>query len=439
MALTDNLTAYYKMNDDALTTDSSGNDNTLTNNGSVPDYSGGLIDYCADFGTTNTTKFFKITEDLGVSSGACSFQCWFKLRTDFATGNETSYAGIQTFVFGMTQTTDVYYHLTYRAQGDPGIWFTRDAFSVATVEAIDHTGLLGTSNWYHIVGVHEATGLMKVFVNGSKTEGGSNSASGTSNAYATECIIGGLGTAWNNAGETNCAKCKAYVDEVAYWSRALTDAEVSTLYNSGAGYELSFESASISPSVSPSVSSSVSPSASISPSKSASVSPSSSVSPSVSASVSPSVSSSVSASLSPSISPSPSPDWKGYTRGNYAVLPADDTDLENIYTETDYTNASSDNNVWVEQPASGEYSIHQFKDYVSVGNATFTWKGKSSLAPTTSAVYLQIYNQNTNEWEQLDVDNTSSVDTNFTLTSSVADLTNYKNGGVVSCRVYQGA
>jgi hypothetical protein len=174
-------------------------------------------------------------------------------------------------------------------------------------------------------------------------------------------------------------------------------------------YTEAVPSASLSPSISPSISSSVSPSASISP------------------------------SISASISPSPSPDWKGYTRGNYAELPADDTDLENTYTETDYTNASSDNNVWVEQPASGEYSIHQFKDYISVGNATFTWVGKSSLAPTTSAVYLQIYNQITTEWEQLDVNNSSSVDTNFTLTNSVADLANYKNGGVISCRVYQEA
>jgi hypothetical protein len=151
----------------------------------------------------------------------------------------------------------------------------------------------------------------------------------------------------------------------------------------------------------------------------------------------------VSPSLSPSASPSasPSPGYQEYTRGDEVALPGDDTDLETSYTPQDYIDVSTKNDVRVDQTATQEYMIHQFKDYVGSENScNLEWEGQTTLAPTSSTVYLQIYNRNTLTWDTVDSDNTSAADADFTLEANIADLTNYKDGSdVISCRVYQEA
>jgi hypothetical protein len=130
-----------------------------------------------------------------------------------------------------------------------------------------------------------------------------------------------------------------------------------------------------------------------------------------------------------------------YTRGDYAALPADDTDLENAFTGGEYAQVKSDDADRAAQTATDEFAIFEFKDYAG-DNTTLdvTWDGQSDLAPSSSTVYLQIYNQNTTTWETLDSDSATVANTDFELTGSKADLTNYKDGNdYVSCRVYQEA
>jgi len=97
--------------------------------------------------------------------------------------------------------------------------------------------------------------------------------------------------------------------------------------------------------------------------------------------------------------------------------------------------------VRVGQTGMGQYMIHQFKDFVGANNTCqLEWEGQSSLAPSSSRVYLQIFNRNTPAWETVDSDNTSNADTDFTLTAEKADLTHYKDASnVICCRVYQEA
>lgn len=173
-------------------------------------------------------------------------------------------------------------------------------------------------------------------------------------------------------------------------------------------YTASSPSASISPSISPSPSSSVSPSASLSP------------------------------SLSPSISPSPSPGWQGYTRGDESSLPTTDSDLETDYSAGEITNISANNSTRVAQTATGQFAIHQFKDYTVASSVSVTWDGQTDYAPSTSTVYLQVYNYDTPGWETKDSDNTTAVNTDFTLTSTIADTTNYLSpSSHMTWRVYQ--
>jgi hypothetical protein len=83
--------------------------------------------------------------------------------------------------------------------------------------------------------------------------------------------------------------------------------------------------------------------------------------------------------------------------------------------------------------------IHQFKTFVgSQSYATIESQLQSSLPPTYSPVYLQVYNFNSSGWETVDVDNDSDAEIDFELHAVIADLTNYKDSSnVVACRIYQ--
>jgi hypothetical protein len=121
------------------------------------------------------------------------------------------------------------------------------------------------------------------------------------------------------------------------------------------------------------------------------------------------------------------------------VLPDDTTDLETAYSEQDYLDVDTKNDVRVGQTATSQYAIHQFKDYV--GDATgciLEWEGQTNLAPTLSAVMLQIYDYNQEEWWSVASNTTAATDTDFILTANIADTTDYKDvNGVIVCRVYQ--
>ena len=128
-----------------------------------------------------------------------------------------------------------------------------------------------------------------------------------------------------------------------------------------------------------------------------------------------------------------------YSMGNYSSLPADDADLENIYTAQNITDVATNDTNRVSQGAnSGDYAIHQYKNVV--GKQTILdWDGQCSLAPASSPVYLQIYNRSgTPAWETLDSKSTGVADSDFTLTATINDTTNYRDGsGVICCRIYQ--
>ena len=102
-----------------------------------------------------------------------------------------------------------------------------------------------------------------------------------------------------------------------------------------------------------------------------------------------------------------------------------------------------DDNVYVQQDATGEYSIFLWKNQHSNSNEIIIvqWIGKSDRASSTSTVYLQIYNRNTPAWETLDTDNITAANVEFTLSGfQAANLGHYYDGGNwVACRVYQNA
>jgi len=183
----------------------------------------------------------------------------------------------------------------------------------------------------------------------------------------------------------------------------------------------------------------------VSPSESPSESPSKS--PSESPSASPSESPSISPSVSPSESPSPSPGYKAYSRGEYVTPPSNDNDLTTDYSAQDVIDVAEEDEARVSQSAergalaeNAKYAIHQYKDFYAGDVGTLTWVGQSNCAPSTSPVYLQIYNRISLEWETVTSNNTAIANIDFMLSGIIEDLTNYKDeNDVLSCRVYQRA
>ena len=83
--------------------------------------------------------------------------------------------------------------------------------------------------------------------------------------------------------------------------------------------------------------------------------------------------------------------------------------------------------------------MHQFKDFVGANTSCqLEWEGQSTLAPSASTVYLQIFNKDTPAWETIDSDNTTGANTDFTLTANIANTADYKGGtNIIVCRVFQ--
>jgi len=151
----------------------------------------------------------------------------------------------------------------------------------------------------------------------------------------------------------------------------------------------------------------------------------------------------VSISLSPSVSPSvsPSPGWRGYTRGDEAILPLNnDNDLETTYSIPDIDKVVSKDLSWVPQTGLQQFMIHQFKDYIAENSCSLECQLKSDLFPSSSTVYLQIFNRVGLVWDEVDSESLADPNVDFILTGTIANLANYKDASnVISCRVYQEA
>lgn len=127
---------------------------------------------------------------------------------------------------------------------------------------------------------------------------------------------------------------------------------------------------------------------------------------------------------------------ENYTASDEASLPTNANDLSTAITLSD---VDTDDNTYYETTGSN-FVIHQFK-YThtnSTDDIEITWRGRTSLAPSTATVTLQIYNYNSTSWENLDTDSSTAADTEFVLTATQStNLANYYSSNVVAARVYQ--
>jgi hypothetical protein len=235
MALSDNLVAYYKLDESSGdASDSSGNGYTLTNTNTVG-YATALINNGADFGTANTNKVLTRASNLGITNGACSISIWVKLRTEIASG---TYGFIQK----SNATNHVAYIISYEYNGGTRrLAFNRQRQNTSN-NYVNYTTTLGTSNWNHLVLTYDGTtltGYLNGVSVGTPLNTSGDGASGGDNTVDIGHANEQFSTSYSSM----------YADEVGIWSRALSASEVTSLYNSGAGLAYPFTTARFVPKI----------------------------------------------------------------------------------------------------------------------------------------------------------------------------------------------
>lgn len=85
------------------------------------------------------------------------------------------------------------------------------------------------------------------------------------------------------------------------------------------------------------------------------------------------------------------------------------------------------------------YLVHQFKRRHTNRSDRIKIRinARTTLAPTTQTVYLQIWNGRTNSWETLDSNSKSGANEDFNLHGDVSDTSYYDFQNEVCVRIYQ--
>lgn len=222
------LTAYYTFDTDF--TDSTGvNNGTATQVASIT--GSGKINSCVYLsGKTGTVS---AVDDASISfTSNLTMNCWVKYG---AQPDANRYS----LLVGKGATTANGYVVSYRdASGTKYIegYIFKDAL-VTNYSKCLRSLVLPLNTWTMITWVVRANQTIaaekfKVYVNGVKmttgnTDSDQGSGAATINDNNTALRIGGSSYADYN--------CQQYMDEVGLWNRELTAAEITTLYNSGAG------------------------------------------------------------------------------------------------------------------------------------------------------------------------------------------------------------
>lgn len=232
MALTDQLVAAYEFDTGALTTDRLAT-YTLTNNNTVGEGAAFLGTASADFGTANTNKFLNVTNDMGTDGGAISIVLWVKMQAEISSGS-------QGFCVHGGATSHVNDMIGYDYNGGTRrlAWNRQQQNTANNISY--YTATLGTANWHMLVYTYDGAN-MNGYYDGTLVVGpvalSGNGASGSGDGFGLGGTNRGGGNEWYGYGSHLTGQALVY-------TRAITGAEVTSLYNSGAGFAYPFTTAS---------------------------------------------------------------------------------------------------------------------------------------------------------------------------------------------------
>jgi hypothetical protein len=200
---------------------------TLTNNNTVT-FTTGVYNNASNFGATNTNKSLDSASNLTIDGGACSICCRVKLLAEIGSGTWT--------LVGQSSKTTSYVReqLSYDYNGGTQrIGFNRTKNNVAA-ETSYYTITLGTANWYHMVYTYDATNI-RGYVNGALVAGPTAASGAGGNSAGHDGFAIGAGCDGGNTARTMENFSSSVIDDVAVFNRALSAAEVLSLFSGGHG------------------------------------------------------------------------------------------------------------------------------------------------------------------------------------------------------------
>lgn len=212
MALTTNLQAYYKL--DGNSTDSAGSNNGTDTNITY-NTSNGKINQGAGF--DGSTSLISIGNAAGLNSASFTYTAWIK-PTSFTNTNyivSTAVAGAPSWRIDSSVATQNLSKAGIINIGSSNTALTANVFSFVAV-TYD-----GTTATFYLNGVADGT-------------------PSSAQTFLTEVRQIGVFTTPSSVTDFSGA-----IDEVGIWSRVLTGAEITQLYNHGAGLQYPFASSGL--------------------------------------------------------------------------------------------------------------------------------------------------------------------------------------------------
>lgn len=186
-------------------------------------------------GSNHLTDYNTVTYTTGKKSNAASFASanseYLSITDASQTGLDISTTGTWSYWIYFVSDTDAVV-IDKTAAGSSSYWIqhqigtgTTQRFSNSAETGLDITATMNTGTWYHCVWTYNA-GTVEFFLNGTSQ---GTASGGTSLTNSTAPFT--LGRVNKYTGNY----LNGYMDEVGVWSRVLTGAEITELYNSGNG------------------------------------------------------------------------------------------------------------------------------------------------------------------------------------------------------------
>jgi large repetitive protein len=199
----------------------------LTNTNAVT-FVSGLVGNCANFVRASSQQL-QVASAMGITNGACSLMGWVNVAALPGVGQ----------IFGIIDKGNATNHVQYSIYlrnlgGAQRVTFNRQRQNTANDELIYATSI-ATSTWHQIVGTYDGTNS-RLYLNGTLVAGPT--------AYSGNGASAGINT--SRVGYCGTVDAAAYmdgkIDIAAVWNVALSQAEITELYNAGTGLEYPFTS-----------------------------------------------------------------------------------------------------------------------------------------------------------------------------------------------------
>ena len=228
MALTDNIVAYYKLDESSGNAADSVGSRNMTNNNTTP-FVAGKINNGADLESGSSQNFTYTTDSYGIATtGDRSMQAWIKLESNPTSGNTYTI-----FIHGESLANfrvDI-----YNNSGTMELRSVRNnaGFNNTSSYSID----LNDGLYHHIaqtVSYSGGTFTIKVYIDGVER------ISHTSNFSTNTNSITGFKLGTLSLADGAPYYFDGIIDEAGIWSRALSSGEVTTLYSGGNGTQYPF-------------------------------------------------------------------------------------------------------------------------------------------------------------------------------------------------------